>query len=90
MKYFAHIVTIIIWVVIAYVFASAVYNMSTSSKTDAQEFVNTEVKKSNVIYDRHEYILFEYGNRKSAYGAYSFNLEHKKDCNECKRLNSNN
>lgn len=50
---------------------------------DGQSFVDNYIRKSNVIIDGHEYILFEWGSRTTFKGNYQFQLEHKIDCKTC-------
>lgn len=47
----------------------------------AQEFIDKKIKKSPVIIDGHNYVLYEYGGRYES--NYSFELEHSIECKKC-------
>ena len=47
----------------------------------AQDFIDKKIKKSPVIIDGHNYVLYEYGSRHER--NYSFELKHSIECKKC-------
>ena len=65
-------------------FASCTNNEPTFTYNEclpAQEFIDKKIKKSPVIIDGHNYVLYEYGGRHER--NYSFELEHSIECKKC-------
>ena len=60
------------------------YNNGISNKKRrfaSQDFIDKKIKKSPVIINGHNYVLYEYGGRHER--NYSFELEHSIECKKC-------